>query len=170
MREIQTTLSALFVQFERGVIVLIGVMTLQVANAVPAVPTSLSPGSESSPGPTFSGPQVQLTFVSAGATYYDVGVRDMTTNVLVVDTTTTNTSLFPSLARGSYRWNVSACDSTGCSAFTTPLYFQVGSVTPSIPTGLSPGTTSSPGPLLSSTRNFCEQSCELAPMKLAVTW
>lgn len=142
----------LFVRGFSAVTTLLCVLLAQAASAAPATPIGLTPGSTTSPGPTLSGPQVLLTFVSAGATYYDVGVRDLTTNTLVVDSTTTATSMWVDVAAGrSYRWNVSACDSTGCSAFTTPLYFQVRSVTPSIPTGLSPGSTLTPGPLLSST-------------------
>jgi hypothetical protein len=58
-------------------------------------------------------------------TYYSFGVRDLTTNVLVVDTTTSGTSYMAALSPGRpYRWNVAACNATGCSSYTTPLYFK----------------------------------------------
>jgi len=132
-------------------LIFVGVGLPQFAFAVPPTPIGLTPGSTSSPGPTISSTSVLLTFVAAGATYYDVGVRDLSTNQLVVDTTTTSTTMLVNLIAGrSYRWNVSACDSTGCSAFTTPLYFQIQGSVPSLPTGLSPGSLSSPGPTLGS--------------------
>jgi len=62
---------------------------------------------------------------SSGATSYSFGVRDMISNQLVVDTTTSGTSYTASLSAGRrYRWNVAACNSVGCSSYTTPLYFQ----------------------------------------------
>jgi hypothetical protein len=62
---------------------------------------------------------------STGATYYEIGVRDMVSNTLVVDTTTTSSSYSAKLSSGrTYRWNVAACNATGCSSYTTPLYFH----------------------------------------------
>jgi len=62
---------------------------------------------------------------SSGATYYDLGVRDIATGALVVNTTVTGTSYTASLSAGKqYRWNVAACNSAGCSTYTTPLYFR----------------------------------------------
>ena len=50
-------------------------------------------------------------FFSDGATYYSLGVRDLTTTALVVDSTTTGTSYAAALSPGrSYRWNVAACN------------------------------------------------------------
>ena len=92
----------------------------------PSTPTGTSPGSTSSPGPTQSSNTVTLSWDSvSGATYYDLGVRDMDTNTLVVDTTTSSTSYTATLSSGKqYRWNVAACNSAGCSSYTTPLYFK----------------------------------------------
>src|SRR5207244_2364640 len=71
---------------------------------------------------------------SSGATSYGVGVRDMGTNMLVVDTNASGTSFTAGLSAGKqYRWNVNACNSAGCSSYTTPLYFQ------------TPGTLTIPG-------------------------
>jgi uncharacterized protein YegP (UPF0339 family) len=117
---------------------------------IPAMPTNTSPGATSSPGPTQSSSTVTLSWnASSGATYYSLGVRDMTTNALVVNTTTSGTSYSASLtSAGRFRWNVAACNSAGCSSFTTDLYFQTpGSVSaPASPTATGPGNVSSPGP------------------------
>src|SRR5204863_9777037 len=94
--------------------------------AVPAVPTGLSPGSTSAPGPVVSSTSVTLSWGAvSGATYYDFGVTDINAGTLVVNTTSTSTSYTASLAAGKpYRWNIRACNTTGCSAFTSLLYFQ----------------------------------------------
>src|SRR5581483_10897815 len=81
------------------------------------------------------------------------GVRDIASGVLVVSTDVTTTSYTASLSAGKqYRWNVNACNSAGCSDYTTPLYFQTpGGVTvPATPTNPQPGSLSSPGPVLAS--------------------
>jgi len=97
-----------------------------VATPIPATPTGTSPGSTSSPGPTQSSSTVTLSWGGvSGVTYYGLGVRDMTTNALVVDASPTGTSYTASLTAGrQYRWNVAACNSAGCSGYTTPLYFR----------------------------------------------
>lgn len=96
------------------------------ATTIPAMPTNTSPGSLSSPGPVLSSTTVQLSWSAVGgATSYSLGVRDMITNQLVVDTTTSGASYTVSLSPGTrYRWNVAACNGNGCSSFTSPLYFQ----------------------------------------------
>src|SRR6476659_1160613 len=107
--------------------------------SIPPTPTNPSPGSTSSPGPTMSSTSVTLSWsASSGATYYGVGVRDMSTNVLVVDTNSYSTSYVANLsANKPYRWNVNACNTAGCSSFTTVLYFQTpGTAAPTI-TGYS---------------------------------
>jgi RHS repeat-associated protein len=123
------------------------------AVSVPGTPTNTSPGTTSSPGPTMSGNSVTLSWnASGGATYYGLGVRDLATNVLVVDTNVSGTSYNANLSAGKqYRWNVNACNSAGCSSYTTPLYFQTPSAVsvPGTPGNTNPGTTSSPGPTTS---------------------
>jgi hypothetical protein len=50
---------------------------------------------------------------------------------LVVDTNVSGTSYTASLAGGKqYRWNVNACNSAGCSSYTTLLYFQTPATAP----------------------------------------
>lgn len=102
----------------------------------PAVPASQSPGSASSPGSTVGEVSVRLNWDSvAGAAEYDLGVRDMTTNQLVVDRRVNGSSYRADLAPGrTYRWNIRACNSAGCSAFTTPLYFRTPTAAPPPPT------------------------------------
>jgi subtilisin family serine protease len=123
------------------------------AQGAPSTPGNPSPGSTSSPGPTTSASTVSLSWnSSSGATYYDLGVRDMVTNQLVVDTQISGTSYAAGLSAGKpYRWNVAACNASGCSAFTTPRYFQTPASTPVPPTpgNPSPGSTGSPGPTTS---------------------
>ena len=96
------------------------------AQSIPPMPTAYSPGTTSSPGPVTSSDTVTLSWSSvSGATYYSFGVRDMSTGTLVVNTTSTSTSYTATLnPSGQYRWNVAACNSVGCSNFTTDLYFQ----------------------------------------------
>ncbi|MBP8966207.1 MAG: CHAP domain-containing protein, partial [Paludibacteraceae bacterium] len=100
--------------------------------SIPATPTNLSPGSINSPGPTLTSTNVTLSWsASAGATYYDLGVRDMSTNTLVVDATTNSTTYTVTLQAGkTYRWNVAAANSAGKSKFTDPLYFTIAASTP----------------------------------------
>jgi len=88
---------------------------------------------------------------SAGATYYDLGVVDVSTGSFVVNTTTTSPSYTASLTAGkTYRWNVAAGNSAGLSTYTTVIYFQTPGTKPPTPTSPSPGTTSSPGPVQAS--------------------
>ncbi|MDP2755168.1 MAG: PKD domain-containing protein [Nitrospirota bacterium] len=94
---------------------------------IPSTPTGTSPGTTSSPGTITSSTTVTLSWSAvSGATYYSFGVRDMITNLLVVDMTNySSTSYSTTLsAGGQYRWNVAACNSAGCSNYTTPLYFR----------------------------------------------
>ncbi len=56
------------------------------AVTLPGVPEDPNPGAASGPGPNTSGISVRLDWDSvSGAAEYDLGVRDMTTNQLVVD-------------------------------------------------------------------------------------
>ena len=123
------------------------------AVAAPPTPTNPSPGSSSSPGPVQSSSTVTLTWsASTGATYYDLGVLDVATGSLVVDTTTTSPTYTANLTAGKrYRWNVAAGNSTGKSSFTTVVYFQTpsGVTIPTTPTNPAPGSASSPGPVQS---------------------
>src|SRR5947207_2719164 len=109
--------------------------------SIPATPT----GTTSSPGPTQGSSTVTMNWAaSTGATSYGIGVKDIATGLLVVDTTTTATSYPATLPAGKqYRWNVAAVNSAGTSVYTTPLYFQTPSSAPTI-------TSVSPNPVIGS--------------------
>ncbi len=136
---------------------LIAWVTLSVshsASGAPSTPTNPSPGTASSPGPIQASSTVTMSWsASPGATYYDIGVRDIATGALVVDTTTANASYTATLTAGkAYRWNVAAGNATGLSSYTTVRYFQTPTVVviPATPTNPVPGTASSPGPIQAS--------------------
>lgn len=124
--------------------------------SIPATPTTLTPGSAASPGPTLSGSAVSLSWNAvSGATRYVGGITDISTgsDVATIDTTSTTTSA--TLAPGKqYRWYLFACNSAGCSSSSVFYYFQTPTLAPTIPvtpTSLTPGSPGSPGPTLSST-------------------
>ena len=122
--------------------------------AAPAVPANPNPGSAGSPGPNLSGNTVTLSWGAvSGATYYDLGVRDIASGNLAVNTTTSANSYTATLAPGKqYRWNVAAGNASGLSAYTSVLYFQTPAavVLPATPGNPAPGAASSPGPTLAS--------------------
>ena len=91
------------------------------------VPTGLYPGSYSSPGTQIAGSVVTLQWNSVtGASEYDLGVRDMASGHLVIDRRLPTNSLeLPLAPDRTYRWNVSACNTLGCSSFAAPLYFSL---------------------------------------------
>jgi hypothetical protein len=84
-----------------------------------------------------TGATVTLTWSGAnGATSYGLGLRDIASGTLVVNTTVSGTSYVASVSPGKqYRWNVNACNATGCSSYTDLLYFQM--ATPSPPSGVA---------------------------------
>ena len=122
------------------------------AAAAPPTPAKPTPGSRNSPGPTLSSSTVTLEWSSSrGATYYDLGVRDLSTDVLVVKTRVSSPSYTATLTGGRpYRWSVAACNASGCSSFTARRYFITPERAPATPRSPTPGSTSSPGPTLSS--------------------
>lgn len=91
------------------------------------MPGGLSPGYSASPGQRMRGTTIRISWDSVrGADYYDYGIRDMTTNKLVVDRQSDRTSYTTRLESGhTYRWNVRACNSAGCSSFTNVRYFTI---------------------------------------------
>lgn len=114
-------------------IVFLGVIALpSVVIAAPKTPTGASPGSLTGPGQSLASNSVTLKWNTIPTTtYYNVGVRDIISNQLVVSATSTSASYTANLQSGrQYRWNVAACNASGCSAYTNLLYFQ----TPAPPT------------------------------------
>ena len=122
--------------------------------AVPAVPSNTTPGAVTAPGPTQASNTVTVSWGAvSGATYYELGVTDVATGGLVVNQQPTGTSYTASLTAGKqYRWNVAACNSAGCSSYSTRLYFQTPTAVtiPPTPGATSPGSTTAPGPTLAS--------------------
>ncbi len=115
----------------------------------PPVPTGLNPGSSSAPGPTTSNVQVGLSWnASSSASRYEVKVTNTSNNNVVDDQVISSTSFDATnlSVGGQYSWTVDACNSNGCSTFAAPLYFQTPTAVPSVPTGLSPGSPTAPGP------------------------
>src|SRR5690348_3089563 len=86
----------------------------RVLLSIPPIPSGTSPGSISSPGPMQSSSTVPLSWSSSsGATYYEVAVRNLNTNAIVIDTTTSALSYSASLASATpYRWDVAAGNSS----------------------------------------------------------
>jgi hypothetical protein len=108
----------------------------------PGKPTNTAPGSLAGPGPMLAGSTATLSWsASAGATMYEVAVRDVTTSEngpIVIDAFTSATSYSAGLLSGhKYRWDVQASNVAGVSGFTSPLYFQVAYPAPAI-SGVSP--------------------------------
>jgi hypothetical protein len=96
-------------------------------NVAPDVPTALTPGGAVSPGTLLNSKTVKLAWnAMPRAAKYGVAVRDMSTNLLVVDTSvTTNSYTTTFLANRIYRWNVNACTVNNvCSAYSGRLYFK----------------------------------------------
>ena len=109
------------------VIVASAVTALSAWAAVPVKPTGTSPGSTTSPGTVQASSSVTLSWGAAsGATRYGLGVVDVATGGLVVNTDVSGKTTYTAgLQPGkSYRWNVNACNASGCSAYTSLLYFQ----------------------------------------------
>src|SRR5207248_5547829 len=104
-------------------------------------------GTTTSPGPTQYSTSITLICDAMfGATYYEVGVVDVATGVLVVDTTSTSASYTASLSAGkAYRWNVAACNSSGCSSYTSQIGRASCRESPSTTASLTPGTRTSQG-------------------------
>ena len=93
---------------------------------IPPRPTQLTPGNTTSPGPVQPSFIVQLDWEDkSGATYYEVGVRDVVSGALVVDRQASSSVFTVSLQGGrSYVWNVAACNARGCSEYATARYFR----------------------------------------------
>ena len=113
-----------------GQVVLIAastVTTLSAWAAVPAKPTGTSPGTTTSPWPIQESASVTLSWGAvSGATKYGLGVVDVATGALVVNTDVIGKTKYTAgLQSGkSYRWNVNACNASACSTYTSLLYFQ----------------------------------------------
>jgi len=72
----------------------------------------------------------------SGAAYYQLAVRNLSTNEFVVDRTvyTTSYTSQPYAAGTSFRWNVRACNQNGCSRWSEAWGFRTGA-TATVPSG-----------------------------------
>lgn len=95
---------------------------------VPAVPTVATPGMLTPPGPIVGSIIPLLDWEPVPeADYYRVVLKDLLTEQTVADTKISGfTELTaPPLALGrGYSWIVQACNSAGCSDFSSPRYFR----------------------------------------------
>ncbi len=117
--------------------------------AVPPVPTGLSPAGASSPGATVATLTPTLTWNPAsGATSYGVVILNAASGATVLTQSVASPALTcPTLQNGvTYAWSVSASNAAGTSAAATLQFFTVTqAAVPPVPTGVSPGSSSSPG-------------------------
>ncbi len=133
--------------------------TLQAIISTLGLPTLSTPGNTSQPGPALTAGSITFRWGSvSGASSYGIYVRDLTTNTLVIDcercTTGTSKSYSTLVAGHSYRWNMNSWNSAGnSSAYTNPFYFTVSAPVAVLnpPGALSPGVTSAPGTVFTST-------------------
>jgi pimeloyl-ACP methyl ester carboxylesterase len=100
--------------------------TVAAVASPPATPTQLTPGTTDSPGPVQPSNIVQLNWEDkSGATYYELGVTDLSSNTLVVDRQPPSSVYSVQLQSGRpYRWNVAACNAAGCSNYSALRYFR----------------------------------------------
>ena len=124
-------------------------------------PVAVSPGTTVSPGPVLTTLTPTLTWQAiSGVTFtgYQVNVFDVTTNTLVSYTTGAGDTSFtvPTtgalVAGNSYLWNVRALNGTLSGPPSGYLYFQAPPATTPVtlpaPVAVAPGTSTSPGPVL----------------------
>jgi|GEM_PF-825671 len=127
---------------------------MEIVAAAPPRPNNPTPGSTTSPGPVTESVTVTLRWDAvSNATRYEVGVVDVGTGHLVVDTSVIANSHTVTLVAGkTYRWNVAARNSAGLSGYTALRFFQTPSpvVKPATPNNPTPGSTTSPGPITDS--------------------
>lgn len=93
--------------------------------SLPATPQRMMPGKSSPPGTTLPGSRIVMTWGSvAGATTYELRVRDMTDRRSAANETMSQTYYSLGVRAGhTYRWSVRACNDSGCSASSDDLYF-----------------------------------------------
>jgi hypothetical protein len=125
-------------------------------NATPASTSSSSPAQQARPNapaetyPGYPTEQSAIAFADStptfgwsgisDATYYQVAARNLGTGMLEINETVRSTSFTPlrPLAAGQlFRWNVMACNGSGCSAPSGSKYFRTAGATTSPQTGES---------------------------------
>jgi hypothetical protein len=118
-----------------------------------SAPTAVSPGSTTSPGPALTTSALTWNAIT-GETGYQINLYDVTTSKLVSYTVGASATTFPvpagaMTAGNNYVWNVRGLNGTQSGPPSSNLYFQMPvPVTLSAPTAVSPGSTTSPGGVL----------------------
>ncbi len=121
-----------------------------------AAPVESGPGSTTSPGPLLTTSTPTLGWIAiTGQTGYLVNFYDVTTSKLVSYTVGASATSFTVPAGAirpgdSYVWNVRGLNGTQTGPPGANLYFQTQAVVTTLaaPTAISPGSTTSPGPIL----------------------
>lgn len=133
-------------------------VTVNPATATLAAPVANGPGSTTSPGPLLTTTTPTLTWSAiAGQTGYQINLYDATTSKLVSYTVGASATSFtvPTgaiTAGDSYVWNVRGLNGTQTGPPSSNFYFQTtAAATLAAPTAISPGSTASPGPVLTTT-------------------
>ena len=119
-------LNWIFVNFDTGVdgwVAEIGVASLSV---IPPTPANTSAGSLTPPGNLFpSGPVVLTWLPVGGALSYTARILDVNTGAVVASTNTTAlTFTVTPPPGGQFQSVISACNPTGCSPDSPPLFFR----------------------------------------------
>ena len=131
--------------------------TTNIAAVSPNPPVPTSPGSSSAPGSTITTltPTLQWQASAGGADYYALSISKYPygfSNVVVNQNNIYGTSwTVPSgvLVSGEkYRWNMQAVKSGQTSSVSSTLYFQTVAAAPNPPVPTSPGSSSEPGPTI----------------------
>jgi hypothetical protein len=116
--------------------------------SIPAPPRLQGPGlANSTPKEAISG-RVQFSWLPAsGATGYELEARDAQTRQLLFGQSTPNTQVSANLPAGrSVEWFARACNPSGCSANSTPLYFNTQGAEPILTQRPAPTPTPAPPP------------------------
>lgn len=125
--------------------------------AVPPTPVLVAPGLAKAPGSTLTVLPAAFSWkASAGALGYGLYIADAVTGTLVYESETIGkvTSHPPpagTLQNGrAYRWNMRARNAAGWSSYSARLHFQTpaGVVLPGVPVVVAPGSTTSPGSVI----------------------
>lgn len=96
------------------------------SGAKPETPSNTRTNTSASPRITMQWNLVQ------GATYYDLGLRDLSNGQLIISQQVSGSGVTTDLVRGgNYRWNVAACNQSGCSAYSSPQQFSIAGNSPS---------------------------------------
>ncbi len=116
-----------------------GYRFFEIASA-PTKPVTSSPGSTSAPGSSYVSTSQTFSWSDTGADYYELNVRDTTTNTFIRDefeVSGTSHQVTTLVSGHTYKWDVRACyDSPGgCSGYATDRYFTIGAVNgaPNVP-------------------------------------